>query len=402
MGLLPDYLRQQRDGQDWERDDIYDRKAWWQAARESAEPNAARREEAAQRDIESRLLGAEYRIGQCIGELSRSLSAVLRGEQFGSCSLQVDQLRRALQSVSEARANLVYERCKADMELIPVDEQVIAARASVMAAQGELAKVVAYAKAIKVLKEQLRPHMDDIMSLQGSPLGYAVDGKDYGPDVVMGVIVEGLLRGFSITGNEITIISGRFYGNKNGFERIVKSWPGLSHLELMPTVPVAQGDKGALVGGYVAWKLNGVANRIDFASDSSGDCRISVRVNGGKGADAIIGKAKRKMLARVLERISGIPQTDPEDDDGDLKTIDSTATTAAPQESLPAPTQGELSAADHEYMQGTRLDIERAESEQELNAIYATLKRKKPHLVEIAVPLCAARKAVLIKAKATA
>lgn len=397
---LPDYLRFERDARLWDREDIYDEKAhgaWMIESSKRAEPREKIREENAHADLDGLLLGYESVIGSLIGRVGRSLSGAISGEQFASCAKKIDLLRYVLQQESDIRAKLVYERCKEEMSLILVDENVALARAEVMAAQGEIGKVIAYAKAIALLKEQLRPHMRDIMALQGSPLGYSTDGKDYGEDIVSNVIVEGLLRGFAITNNEITIISGRFYGNKNGYERLVKNWPGLTCLEMMPTVPQLVGDKGALVGGYVAWRLHGCQFRIDFALTPEGDFRLPIRVNGGMGMDAILGKAKKKMLARVLERVSGIPS--PEDDDSEI--LEGTATAADPQESLPAPTQGELSAGDHEYMQATRLDIERADTVAELTAIFKTLERRKPHLVEIAKSLCTARKLALEAKAAT-
>jgi hypothetical protein len=50
---------------------------------------------------------------------------------------------------------------------------------------------------------------------------------------------------------------------------------------------------------------------------------IPIRVNKGQSADAILGKAKRKMLAAIYSRITGTEITDGEVEDA--KTIDITA-----------------------------------------------------------------------------
>jgi hypothetical protein len=155
------------------------------------------------------------------------------------------------------------------------------------------------------------------MPLQGTKLGFRTDqdAKDgYAWQVVRDVVVEAVLRGFRPVGNEFNIIGGNFYATQEGLDRRVREFPGLTNLSLLPGVPVLK-DGNALVAYEASWLLNGVPDHLSCSVTKNGDGelfdqRIPVRVNGGQGADAILGKAKRKMLARIFERISGVSVAD--------------------------------------------------------------------------------------------
>lgn len=161
------------------------------------------------------------------------------------------------------------------------------------------------------------------MPLQGSTLGFITDkdqGGGYPVAVVREVVTEALLRGFRPIGNEFNIISGRFYGAKHGFERIVHEYPGVSSVEIDMGVPHLAGDKGALVPCEARWLFHGEVQSLRCASaEKPGDIdtRIAVKVNGGMGPDAIVGKATRKLYARVYQRLTGcsrdIVEADPSD-----------------------------------------------------------------------------------------
>lgn len=154
------------------------------------------------------------------------------------------------------------------------------------------------------------------MPLQGTALGFLHDRttakegpKEYPLATVRDCIIEGMLRGFRPVANEINIISGRFYGTKAGFERIIREFPGMSRLEIEPGVPHLIGDQGALVPFSARWVLNGEPMEMHCHYERDGekvtDTRIPVRVNRLMGSDAIIGKAERKLYARIYKRITG-------------------------------------------------------------------------------------------------
>jgi len=153
-----------------------------------------------------------------------------------------------------------------------------------------------------------------LMPLQGSSLGFRTDkdaGQGYPVAVVKDCVIEAMIRGFQPVGNEFNIIAGRAYFTKEGFTRKVAEFKGLTDLEFEIGVPHNAGEKGALVPYVARWKLNGKPDQIvrDVMKREDGsvsDQRIPIRVNSGMGADAILGKARRKILAQVYEKISGV------------------------------------------------------------------------------------------------
>jgi hypothetical protein len=193
------------------------------------------------------------------------------------------------------------------------------------------------------------------MPLQGSKLGFLTDkDKDGGYDwkTVREALVEALVRGFRPVNNEFNIIADHFYGAKNGCKRIVREFPGLSGFEFELAVPVLSGDKGACVAFWARWRLDGKDMELIGAPAvpndlRSMDTRIPVRVNSGMGADAILGKAERKMYARVLEKITGVDVIDGEADDLPPKVLPAIAEPAqdGKRMSLRASKNGQAGAA---------------------------------------------------------
>lgn len=206
-------------------------------------------------------------------------------------------------------------------------------------------QAIVLAQGIKTLRAALTDDVVDrlIMPLQGTSLGFRTDkdnGGGYPIAVVRDCAIEALMRGFQIVGNELNIISGRPYYTKEAFERRVPEYPGVSELQLFPGVPQMK-DGGALVPYRASWKLQGVPMEIvrDMVKREDGtftDERVPVRVNSGMGADAILGKAKRKILAQVFDRITGarFSEMDGEAIDTTGETVRERPTASAPS---PAP-----------------------------------------------------------------
>ncbi len=184
-----------------------------------------------------------------------------------------------------------------------------------------ISKLPAFMQAVKMAQgiRALRAALTDefviqaIMPLQGSKLGFLTDkDKDggYGVYVVREASIEAMLRGFSVVGNEFNIIAGGFYGAKAGFARKVLEFPKLTDLVLEPGVPQLMADKGGALVPYTAsWRLDGkpmsMACEYTKEGDKVTDRRIPVRVNAGMGTDAILGKAERKLFARIFQRLNG-------------------------------------------------------------------------------------------------
>lgn len=173
-------------------------------------------------------------------------------------------------------------------------------------------QAVRMAYGIKTIKEALPDKFmhDNFMPLQNSALGFLTDKPDgYPVEVVREALCEALLRGFMPVNNEFNIISGRCYGTKNGYERLVHEYPGIQGLAYELGVPQLAGDKGALVTCSASWYIDGVQDTLqclDKSKEKDGvDSRIPVKVNGGMGADGILGKATRKMFYRIYKKLLG-------------------------------------------------------------------------------------------------
>ncbi len=180
-------------------------------------------------------------------------------------------------------------------------------RQLVEAGANEAVKALIVARSVKQLKSLLSDAvMTDIMELQNSPLGFRTDKKDggYRMDVVRDCVVQAFMRGLRVTGNEINIIAGNLYVTKEGFERLLSELDGLVNLKIQIGVPVTS-EGGALVPARAEWVYHGVSDGIVWEKEVNADYRIPIRVNAAMGIDAIIGKAKSKVLRNIYARATG-------------------------------------------------------------------------------------------------
>jgi hypothetical protein len=205
-----------------------------------------------------------------------------------------------------------------------------------VAALPAMTQTIVLAKGMKDLRDALTKEIVDevFMPLQGTKLGFRTDkdgNNGYPTEIVKVVMLEALLRGLRPVGNEVNIIGGNLYITKEGLDRMVREWPGLANLQLTPSVPVVK-EGGALVGYEATWLLHGKPDCLSATVTKTEDGevldqRIPVRVNNGQGADAILGKAERKMLARIYKRLSGVtvPEGDVIDTTGEAVAADKRA-----------------------------------------------------------------------------
>lgn len=196
-------------------------------------------------------------------------------------------------------------------------------------------KAFAMAQGIKRLRELITPElMKEIMPLMNTSLGFQTDRdptkedwktkKPYVPyseAVVKECFIEATLRGLAPVGNEWNILAGRVYATKNGLGRKLKELAGFTDFKPSFQVPKAAGENGAIVQVSATWKMNGVPDKLERA--------FPIKVNNGMGADAIVGKAERKLRAAVYEQITGSHLSD-----GDTSDEDAIPTTATKGEDL--------------------------------------------------------------------
>lgn len=169
--------------------------------------------------------------------------------------------------------------------------------------KGRFSRAFVMASAVQRLNALISDEMmRDIMGLQGQSLGFRTDRDEkggYPVGVVKACLIEALLRGAYPVGNEFNIIAHRPYITKEGLTRMVREFPGLANLKLGFGVP-RNVVGGAIVKCSATWTLSGGSDSIE--------CEIPIRVNSGMGVDAILGKATRKLLARVHQRLTGSEQ----------------------------------------------------------------------------------------------
>lgn len=174
--------------------------------------------------------------------------------------------------------------------------------------RNDMSKGLIMARAMRTLREMLTDAvMADVMVLQGTPLGFKTDRDHcggYKSEELRDVIVQALLRGLQPVHNQINVIAGNLYVTKEGFERLLREFPGLTNLQIEIGVPIMAGD-GALVPCRASWKLSGAQDVIVCEKGTDADYRIAVRVNKAMGVDAIQGKAKSKLYRRIYERLTG-------------------------------------------------------------------------------------------------
>lgn len=239
-------------------------------------------------------------------------------------------------------------------ELITIDEKTVIAieqaceqcNLARLATLSPIRRTLALARGMQIIRSHLvGPVMKDIMALANTPLGFLTDRKPgtktkdnkevtpYSEAVIRDAVVEGMLRGASIIGNEMNVLVGRCYLTKSYFERAVREWPGLTHLAITEGVPTrTSSSKYVLVPMRATWRLGGIPQELRCEHTSEVDSRIPVMENEGMGADAVLGKAKRKLFAKIFARLAGsdwiAEQTEM---DGDAVDVESTpvATEAA-------------------------------------------------------------------------
>jgi len=180
--------------------------------------------------------------------------------------------------------------------------------------KGAFSAAISVADAIGQLKAMLTEEiMKPIMELRGSALGFKTD-KDKDPEserytvaVVRECFIEATLKGFKMVGNQSNIIAGRFYATKEGFEdfflRQAKA-EKFTDFRDSYSVPKITSENEAIVTVSATWKWRARPDQ-PLLADKIDSTPISIRVNKGQGADAILGKAKRKLLARIYSRVTG-------------------------------------------------------------------------------------------------
>lgn len=221
--------------------------------------------------------------------------------------------------------------------MLRLDE--IAANSALISGQlSPFSQAITMAEAIKEIRASLTNEVMQtaIMPLMNTKLGFRTDKdpsrpvwkKDpktskwsevvpepYSVEIVRECLIEATLRGVPPVGNCWNIISSQAYITKEGFWHLIgKKIAGISDFKIsigVPKMVKPAGDarnasdeeaKGATVNCVAIWKLHGREDRVER--------EIPIRVNAQMGADAIMGKAERKLLAAAYAQITGTVLSD--------------------------------------------------------------------------------------------
>lgn len=183
-------------------------------------------------------------------------------------------------------------------------------------------------------------YMNPIMELAGSKLGFKTD-KDtsggYDMKTVKRCLIEAVLTGVNVVGNQFNIIAGNCYITKEGFGYLLKNIPGLSY-SIIPELPrINSENTSAAIKMIISWTIEGAKDTetIDLA----------IRMNKFMGIDAVIGKATRKARKWLYEKITGS-----ELGDGDVQDIDYSEVSSK----TPTPKKKELLTPENTRWQGVK------------------------------------------------
>lgn len=195
-------------------------------------------------------------------------------------------------------------------------------------------KAYMMAEGIQKLKDLLTPqYMAPIMQLQGSKLGFRTDkdknqdgspGLGYSMEIVKDCIIEAVLNGLQVTGNQFNIIAGNMYPTKEGTGYILNNFKGLKY-QLVCSLPRTNNDNtSAAVEVTIKWTLRGESFEEVVP--------IPIKINKFMGVDAIIGKATRKGRAWLISRITGSEITDGDVEDATHTVVQNDKTKVSDEE----------------------------------------------------------------------
>lgn len=159
------------------------------------------------------------------------------------------------------------------------------------------------ANATKQLKDLLtKEYMQPIMMLQGNKLGFKTDrdtSGGYDENVIKNCLIEAVLTGVQVVGNQFNIIAGNCYITKEGFGYLLNNVDGLDY-EITAKLPRINADStSAAIVMVVEWSFFGGEKHLK-------ELDIPIRMNKMMGTDAVIGKATRKARHWLYNRISGL------------------------------------------------------------------------------------------------
>lgn len=186
-------------------------------------------------------------------------------------------------------------------------------------------KSIAYGHYLTEIKNQItgKP-LEIIKSLMNTGIGFKTDRPNdkcrdvYSDEIIKNCVVQAIMHGLRIHGNEFNILGGNFYATKEGLDRIVHNNPLLEEKVKDKVKSFRQDDKTGIWGitFEYSYKLKGESKVTE---------EITVLVKGKMGNydipfDAVMGKAKRKLFKAVYNEMTQGFKLEDSDDIDDIET----------------------------------------------------------------------------------
>jgi len=184
---------------------------------------------------------------------------------------------------------------------------------AVQGAQGQVERALLMGSAIVALREALNERvMAQIMPLIGTPNGIGSDrpqhpgGKrePYTAAEVREALITSLMYGFYPVNNEWGIISGRFFGQKNGWKRKLEEVPGISNISVAAGKPHVVEQSVVMVRVALAWKIAGKADCLRDGEGKPGR-PFTLHSYGNEKPDLFIGKAEARAYRAAYLQATG-------------------------------------------------------------------------------------------------
>jgi hypothetical protein len=184
-----------------------------------------------------------------------------------------------------------------------------------LAESEEFFKPIVMAMAIKDLRDALSAEaMDAVKQLAGTSLGFLSDrpaDNQYPVDVIRECVIEAMIRGVGVVGNQFNIIAGRFYMARNGWEAKLRK---AGCTQIVPTVGRPEDTREgtpnqrgfakytATFGAQATCVKNGQRFTVSACLSDGIDGRIEASAFGKDLSDCLPGM-KGKVEARILKKL---------------------------------------------------------------------------------------------------
>lgn len=136
-----------------------------------------------------------------------------------------------------------------------------------------------------------------IFKLQNKKLGFLTSSKEgFTKPIVKACVIEALLIGVRVIGNEFNIIEGKCYITKEGFSYLLRTIPELTY-DIIQYPPKTIEGVGKQITNKIKYTYKGKTTEREIS--------FIVKENSGMGTDGLNGKAERKVKKWLYNEITG-------------------------------------------------------------------------------------------------